>query len=509
MRDWAVWCFSLVVISSFLLLLAGCGGASMANIPAGTHAAASEVTDFPALNSGNLPTSPVQFQIGDAPNSSDGQIVTFQLGINSITAHNTTNGDWVQLFGPGSVELTQSATTAMLVSSGGAPQETFDQLVISYSGLTDTTLDVNGVPQVQVLPPPPDQTVDLTAGGNTPIVVGADPSVVTINVNVPATTAQINPNFAWPGPNARRQHRAASVPAVTTGQPVLLVSQAAVKAENQQIQHVIGQVTKVVGNAVTVTPGRPNSALTFQTSTDPSQTKFENITLGTALNALVEVNGSTQSDGSLFADEVEGIDWDGGAELEGLLGGYNPSGFMYLVAQDGIGTGVTSALVGNKVSIDMSGATEEVNSGTIDLTGIPVVFDMDHVFVGQRVEVESQWPGVTTDDPDGNSGWTYPWNVELEQQTISGTVANSTVTAGQFDLVLPADGSSYLRLLNPAIASVHIYTQSGTTLKGISSITNGNKVQVRGLLFGNYVNYDPDQGTYFVMVAARITRQDN
>ena len=296
--------------------------------------------------------------------------------------------------------------------------------------------------------------------------------------------------------------------AALNGSPLVTVFQSQIQSDKQQpqngqIQHVVGTVTRVVGNAITVKSNGAN--LTFQTD---SNTSFQSITLSTALNAMVEMNGSTQSDGSLYADEVELVDIANGVELEGTATYIYPETDLYMSVQSAIGSGTSTSLIGKTVYSRISAAVFRVNTGDIDMTGVDAVLDGDHVFAGQQFEVESD-QGLQP-DPDGTSGLVDPYMVELEQQTVSGTAANYAVGGrlgtGTFDLLLPLDGSSPLANLNIGYTSVHVYQQS-TTFPALNTIKNGAKVQVRGLLL---CHSDPVDGTCpsFVMVAAKITVND-
>src|SRR5512142_2672811 len=98
---------------------------------------------------------------------------------------------------------------------------------------------------------------------------------------------------------------------------------------------------------------------------------------------------------------------------------------------------------------------------------------------GERIEVELK-DGVPA--PGGTT--TVPSQIKLEQQALTGTVANYGTSvinpAGfQFDLNLPAD--SYLTLLT-GTTKVIVFQQAGTDLK-VATIKNGDTVRVRGLLF--------------------------
>jgi hypothetical protein len=106
---------------------------------------------------------------------------------------------------------------------------------------------------------------------------------------------------------------------------------------------------------------------------------------------------------------------------------------------------------------------------------------------GQRVAVVGHDP--LQPGPDGESaGLVDAASVELQQQTLNGTVSNYTVaeTAGtaSFDLLLPEDGSSYLSAANPGVTVIHVYQRSTTDVHNLTGgISDGQSVQVRGLLF--------------------------
>lgn len=434
------------------------------------------------------------------------------------------------LVDPVSVELTHSSTiTVPIAQSGADPNTSYDRLDIAYSGSAITYLDMPSLTAVnQELGPLPNQTVDLSAA---PVTLGTDPVVINVNVNV-ASMVTLPPIGVPPlgvdrSVQLKNGLRIVNLPrpvkskAVVTGKvtarpmaaalngsPLVTVSQSQVQSDKQQpqngqIQHVIGTVTRVVGNAITVKANGAN--LTFQTD---ANTSFQSITLSTALNAIVEMNGSTQSDGSLYADEVELVDITNGVELEGTATYAYPDTDLYLIVQTAIGSGTSNSLVGKTVYNRISSAILRVDTGDIDMTGVDAVFDGSHLFAGQQVEVESD-QGLQP-DPGGSSGLLDPYMVELEQQTISGTAANyaagGRLGTGTFDLMLPLDGSSPLANLNVGYTSVHVYQQS-TTFPALNTIRNGARVQVRGLLL---CQSDPAEGACpnFVMVAAKITVND-
>jgi hypothetical protein len=85
--------------------------------------------------------------------------------------------------------------------------------------------------------------------------------------------------------------------------------------------------------------------------------------------------------------------------------------------------------------------------------------------------------------------------VDLEQQGLSGTVSGYTGAAAPttFTLTLPSD-SAFTTLTGST--TVTVFQQAGTELWGLTALTKGSTVHVRGLLFF-------DAGAY-KLVAGRI-----
>jgi hypothetical protein len=111
-------------------------------------------------------------------------------------------------------------------------------------------------------------------------------------------------------------------------------------------------------------------------------------------------------------------------------------------------------------------------------------FDGTTIHQGQRIEVESN-----TAVPAANGSITAD-KIKLQQQPISGTVANAA--ASTFDVTLPAD--SALAVISGQTV-VHV-TRNSATDNRFGTIANGNSLRVRGLLFWN--------GTSWNMIARRI-----
>ncbi len=520
-------CWLGLVLLAALLFMMGCAGKSTSSLANGAGSGSGRE------NAGIDPTNEgsVQLRIGDDPATPDGRIITLRLDITSMKLWNSSTSDAIDFLGdPVSVELTHSSTITIPIGESGAnPNTTYDRLNISYSGSAVSYMDMpGGTIYNQELGPLPDQTVDLSAA---PVTLGSDPLVVNVNVNVPSIVDLPPPGqmFLGVNPTVRMANglkivdlpaqasirtkthgkvamRPMAVGAVFGSNPLVTVSQSGIQTsqeqpESGQVQNFVGTVTNVVGNAITVKPAS-GSRFTFQTDI---ATNFQGVTLATAMNASVEVDGSTQKDGSLYADEVELVDVATGVELLGMATSVAPDQTLTLVVQSGFGAGMDNSLVGKTVNnwLDQSGYS--ISAGDIDMTGVPGVFDGEHFFPGQQLEVESVVS--LQPDPYGSAGLTVPFMVELEQQTISGTVANYVAGAspgtGTFDLLLPQDGSSPVANLNPGLTMVHVFQQS-TTFPVLNSINNNTNAQVRGLMLCQNDNVNQTCMS-FVMAAAKIT----
>jgi uncharacterized protein DUF5666 len=514
---WRAVCIGSVILT--LSVLSGCSGYSQSatqGLSLGRSA-----TGIDPNNEGSL-----QLRIGDDPTTPAGRIVALRLDIATMRFRNSTTGDSISFLGdPVSVELTHSSTvTVPIAQSGANPDTTYDLLDIAYTG---SAISYMNVPSMliynQELGPLPDQTVPLSP----PVSLGTEPLVLNVQIDV-SSIAEIPPIMTPLGapvagsrqapwrtvvlpPVVRTGRKQSTVKAMATSltgnSPAVTVSQSLIQQNEQQpqsgqIQHLVGVCTKVGVNSITLKVN--GSSFAFQTD---ANTDFENVTLGTSLNSILEVSGATQADGSLHADEVELVDVANGVELTGLVTSVYPDTELSMVVHDGIGAGMYGALIGKTITSQLDLASFTVAKGTVDMTGVTAVFDGEHIFPGQQVEVETFTS--LQPDPFGNSALAVPFMVELEQQTISGIAVNYVsqgAGTGTFDLNLPQDGTSPLANLNPGLISVHI-VQNATTFPILSSIRSNAKAQVRGFLLCENDNLN-QPCTNFLMVASRITVND-
>jgi len=485
----------VVLVACLLLFATGCGGAGSQTLmgPSPTP-----LSDPPP------PSTPTEVRLGSIPAD---RIVSFELKVSSMGLKRSIGEDVALLPNPSNLELTRVGSTTEIIAVPYVEQASYNQLEMTVSGAHVTYLDSNGSPREK------DISANLTStfSFDPALLVGTTPTQLEVVVDIPQSVELILASD--PADDVVNLH----TPVITINQGGLVAPPSSVrgangvKASNSQR----GRVDRAVGDVIAVWTdngltyfalnlGQTGATLNFQYDVF---TVFENVTPDTLDGMLVEVQGGTLGNGALFAEEVEALFPATGAEVEGTLSGRNPSGKLHLVPQDGIGAGMTTALVGTKVSSDMSGASYAYHAGDIDMTDLTVVFDASHIFLGQRVEAESS-AGLQPDG-EGNNALITPDKVELLQQSLNGTVINYQEGAmpgsASFDLALPAD--SYLRIMNPGTSVVHVSQVWTTWLNGFSNgIQNGGSVSVRGLLFCDDTN-DVPPGTplHFVMVASSIT----
>src|SRR4029077_19282381 len=440
-------------------LLTGCGGGGNALTNPGTGA--------PPPG-----TQATQIRFGDAPADS---VIAFEVSVSALSLTPAGGGSPVTVTVPANnrIELTHASGKFEPFIAGNLPQGTFSAAnltlinsELTFLNSTGTAVHINGPASASI-------TVPLSPN----LTIGASPLVLNIDVNVAnsITTSGGVVNGISFGPTSFN-----------------ITAKALGAAANQQdddgeIEDVQGTVTAVNGSSFTLKVGQTGSSLTFATD---GTTQFKDGVTGVAglLNQVVTVEGFTKSDGSLFAQEVEGLESQTGAEVEGLITAISGT-TLTVTAQDGIGSGMDDTKVGASFSVNIAGLNASkfrVKAGNGFGGGLPSAtfpFDATTIHQGQRIEVDTN-----AAVPPAN-GAIIPDKINLQQQGVSGTVANAA--ASTFDINLATD--SALRTISGQTV-VHV-TKTASTDSRVT-VANGATVQVRGLLFWN--------GTSWQMLARRI-----
>lgn len=504
-RQGAVKKLAMLLPVVIALTFIGCGGgSSAASAPAVPPAGdPPPVQTGPGFNSGE-PTS-MQVRIGDAPSD---RIAAFTLTLNSITATSKTGATVNLLASPTTIEVSHLANTDQPLAIIAIPPDDYQSMAVAVGGASVTYLDPNTNQPVQKrLNDAPTVTIQfdpvmtLVAGS----MINFDVDVKdTVNLDLVQNTVSLNtPVFN-----------------VTSGTAVAADQEV---PENGKVEHVVGLVTAVSSTSFTLQSGQSGNSLTF---TADQGTVFTNASLATLSGLVVEVEGITAADGSLRAAQVDSMANAYGAALEGLITGYNASGHPSVVMQDGSGSGVSSSMLGANVGLNLaSDTTYAISANDVDMTGLPFTFDENSIVPGQRVEVGSN-NSVQSSLKSKSSSSIDAMIVELQQQTVSGTVSNYVDNGdgtATFNLVLPQDGSSYLSATNPDTTTIQVYQRSNTDMHNLTNgISEGQSVQVRGLLFYDDPSFTgfsasaprsfrPSLGSgpgspYFALVAARIAQ---
>jgi Domain of unknown function (DUF5666)/Domain of unknown function (DUF4382) len=425
-----------------------------------------------------------QIKIGDAPADS---VLAFALTVTRVDLMQQGGTSVNVLNTSKEVELTHLSGTveSLAVANVGAA---------TYTGAAITVSNV----EVSYLPSGSTSPVEKKFALNTTINVAFNPAITISNQ---ATVLNFDLNVA----QSLTFDAAGNVTAVN---PVFTASTAMVAAQGEQEEET-GKVEDMVGVVSMVTPASGNTPASFaltpdsggvdQTFTVDANTKFEDgLTQFSDLKTgmLVKVDATTQTDGSLLATDVEMKEATNGLEADGVITATtgNPVTSLTLLVQDEAGNMATN-MVGTPLTVDVSNAAFKSPLNDADLSsllqGLPFTpkFDNTTVATGQRVEVNGAAAGQTTASFSANK-------VTLRQQALTGTVgAPGTGSNASFSLLLDAD-SAFANLTK--VSSLNVYEVSKTQLKGISSVTQGTKVRVRGLLL-----FD---GTTYQFVAARITQ---
>jgi hypothetical protein len=446
------------------ILLAACGG--------GTTSQLSAPMPNPPLASGS--STVLNVNIGDSPSD---RVIAFELTINSLVLTRSDNTTVTVFSTPRRVEVTHLAgTTEPLVLAVAVPQGTYTSATITVSAPEVVFIDSSGR-KVEKEDPSFNKTITLNL--NPPLVAGTNPLVLTLDANVAASVSidlvtgnvTINPVFILtnlPLPAAEHEDEE--------------------KPENGELEDIVGQVTNVSATSFTLKAGQSGVMLTFNVN---SLTTFEEVGGLSAIpvNALVKVEGVTQSDGKLLAKEVELLEMEG-IDAEGLITATtgNPVSSFTLVVHDGSGDAMNSAMLGSSVSVTVdSRTTFALNSVDIDLSGLTLpAFSASSLTKGQRVEAETENTSMSNAILNARS-------VKLEQQALTGQI--SALAGGQFTLTVP-DDSAFMLLTGKS--TVTVQTQRNTEIKDLN-LSNGITARVRGLLL-----FDPSRASY-VMVAERVT----
>ncbi len=462
----------------FCTFLAGCG----------TGALQQKSTSAPPQAPQNATVT--QLRVGDAPAD---QVFSFEVTIANPISLIPIGGGTPSTIAVNLNRLELSRTAAKMQPLGVMPVKpgsyaaadiTIQSPSLTYAKTLLTPAPVTLIDRVNGA----DQTVRINF--NPPLVVGNDPVVLNLDINLAA--ALVNDGAGnISGTNFTQSSFIFSV------QPVGV--QGRQQDDDGEFEDETGKVVEVSTSGFVLQTGQSGSRLPF--TVDGTTTFPNGVHLPDLQNRIVQIEGFTRSDGTLFAQHVEELGGQNASQMEGTIttvGSFNIPSLLEFAVQDGTGAGFSSAQIGQDFLVDISSLPATAfatDYGDCDMSGLasPAInfpFDSTHLKAGQRIEIITE-SGVNA------SQAIVPVQARLQQQAISGIVSNFAALPGgasSFDLLLPAD--SYLTLLSGQ-TTVHIFTQPKTDNRG-ANLANGSTIRVRGPLFWT--------GTQFNMVARRITQ---
>jgi hypothetical protein len=144
-------------------------------------------------------------------------------------------------------------------------------------------------------------------------------------------------------------------------------------------------------------------------------------------------------------------------------------------------------------------ATFNIDTDNVDMSNLSftAVFNDSTVLKGQRVDAVSSTGMMQGGGMGGmmGGGTVTASEIDLEQQGLSGAVSGYPGTGAPTTFTLTVATDSVFATLT-GTTFITVFQQPGTELRGMTTITNGSTVHVRGLLFF-------DAGIY-KLVAGRI-----
>lgn len=423
----------------------------------------------------------VQVNLGDAPADN---LLAVNMNVNAMSLTSTSGGEVPVLTTTRPMEVVQWMGTVAPLALASVPQGTYSGATLSLGGATVTFVDPTTGQIVQRTVPGP-MTVNVAF--DPPLSATASPMVVNLDMNMGASISIDTSGNVTVTP---------AMSAVTN--PVVAGSS---NPEDGGMHGVMGSVGGISGGMFSLSMPQ---GLTDSTLTTNAGTQFAGLAgLGMMMNnMLVSVDATPQVDGTWIANRVQSRMGAGGSMAAGVVTALsgNPPTQATIVMRQGIGFGMRSANLAGTATINIDDGTQfAIDAGSVDLTGLPFTpqFDRTHLSKGQSIDAWSDAPMMQGGGMGGMMGGATVTasSIQLEEQGVRGTVSAYVLngTEASFTLTLPTD-SALARLTGASTMTV--YQRSGTQLRGLSSIVDGNLLLVRGLLF-------LDNGVYR-LVASRI-----
>jgi Domain of unknown function (DUF5666)/Domain of unknown function (DUF4382) len=444
-------------VLSVAALVAGCGGGTQSTQPLAPRSLSLSIRDNPP---------------------SGVSVLSFEINVTgaSLQPSDTSKAAVSLVTSPIEVELTQLETEKALLNALNAPDGTYSSISFTFANPQLTILNQTG------------QTITMgtqtcltgqvcefkPALNQSSVTISSTPFPVTVSASAPIG---LTVDFDL---NSSIQSNLSVTPSVT----LAAVAAQPSTGELEDIEGLKGKVQSVSSAGFTLQDGTSGQTFTINVDNNTQYQDFNQV--GCAANnfscvqvgQIVEVEHLLVMDnGTLLASEIQLDDGVNQEELEGTIVAVNPANNQFQMVVEDEEPAVQGVSVGNSVTIAINaGAQYAIDSD--DLSGaIPsgVSFaSASDLLVGQEVKVRAL---IVSSSIAGTTATTD--RVKLHMSQFPGTVAS--LNAPNFAVNnLPALFTSN------GISQVQVVVSSGTEFEGISgssSLTAGNSVVLRGLLF--------------------------
>lgn len=465
-----------VSVLALLLLMSACGGGG-----GGAASTSGSVTTPPpggGTGSGSNPppaNTSVQFNLGDGPAD---RLAGVNLSITGMTITDAAGTVHTVLASSTPIEMMSLMGNVRPMALTSLPQGTYSSMAVTIASGTVLYMDPASGQLVQRTVTGP-MTANIRFSPN--MTVGSTPGVVNLDMDM-ANSIAID---AAGGVTLTPMMNVSVVPAQVSSHDPWYGG----------LDHMMGTVGTISGSSfqLTMMQGYANIPVAVNAST-----QFTGMSgMGMMQNGWgVRVNAALQPDGTLVATSVQSIMGNtSGAMGYGLVTALSgaPLSQITLALQDGFGNGMMSSYFGGTVTVNVTGTTAfQVDSDHVDLSNLPFTptFDATTVSKGQALSLVSgsSWMCCGMGGGMMGGGGSTVQTIWLEQQGLRGSVSaySSTGSQSTFILTVPSD-SVFAQLAGTT--TIVVYQQPGTELRGLSAISAGDTVRVRGLVFRDGLNY--------------------
>ncbi len=454
----------LAFLASAVLLIAammaGCGGGSQTTQPLAPRSVSLSIRDNPPAGV---------------------SVLSFEINITgaSLQPSDASKPAVPLVTSPIEVELAQLETEKALLNAVNAPADTYSSISLTFANPELTILNQSNQP--------------ITMGTQTCLngqVCELNPSLNQSSVTISSTPFPVTISASSPiglvvdfDLNSSIQNNLSVTPSVTlaavAGQPFN-----SSEMQIEDIEGLNGRVQSVSSSGFTLQDN--TSGQTFTINVD-SNTQFQDFNqIGCAANnfscmqvgQIVEIEHLLVMDnGTLLASEIQLDDAANEEQLEGPVVAVNAANNQFQMVVEDEEPAVPGVKVGNLVVISINTPAQfGVDSDDLS-TAIPsgaFFASVNDVLVGQEVKVRAL---IVSSPITGTTVTTD--RVKLHMSQFPGTVAS--VNAPNF-----AVNNLPVLFTSKGINQVQVVVSSGTEFEGVSggsSLTTGNNVVLRGLLF--------------------------